>query len=133
MKAATTPPRAPAPAPDPAYPLKRDPSDSVEELLNAVEQMTSFAQEFYRIAVIARLALAQLERPCGSCEYEDIAQALVLIERNAMEAGDGSDFCAEEVGCQYIDKAARLRSEAMRGMGLPFHRELMDNCDERAV
>jgi len=113
--------------------LKHAPSSSVKELRYSVKQMHEYAHGYLHVAAIARLALAQLERPCGSCEYEDIAQALVMIERRAMEGWEDCDIRAESVGCQYIDNATRLRVEATLGVDMPFHRELMDNGDERAV
>lgn len=88
---------------------------TVRDLRSAVEFMDALSYEgFSEIAAIARLALTALERPEGYESPERIAQALQCIVSKADYIQDGINSQAEQVGCNYVDEAERLRSAARR-------------------
>lgn len=100
------------------------------QLRNAVEFMDCQAQDgLSEIASLAKLALARLETPEGHLHIEDIARALSAIWGKADVIQDVINNAAEEVGCQYVDKAwlrrldakhaARKEVESMNAMPAP--------------
>ena len=99
----------PAPAPD----FQSD----INKLRNTVEFIDCLAQGgFSEISAIARLALAQLERPEGYKHPEVIAHALGAIWGKADEIMNCINNEAEQVGCNYVDESTTRRLAARNAL-----------------
>lgn len=79
---------------------------TVPQLRDAIESMDSLSESgFSEIASIAKMALAYLETPNVALHVEDIANALSAIQGKAEDIKNCINYQAEEVGCNYVDKA----------------------------
>lgn len=89
----------------------------IDQLRNAVEEMDCFAgAAFSEIDTIARLALAAMELPRTSQSIDLFASALQAIAARASAAENDVNVVAEQVGCNYLDKARVLRYAARRAV-----------------
>lgn len=88
-------------------------ADQIKGLRGVVNFMDCLSQGgFSQIRAIAKLALAQLERPDGYHHPELIAHALSAIWGKAEEIENCINSEAEMVGCNYVDEAERRRWDA---------------------
>lgn len=79
---------------------------TIPQLRDAIESMDSLSEiGFSEIASIAKMALAYLETPNVALHVEDIANALSAIQGKAEDIKSCINYQAEEVGCNYVDKA----------------------------
>lgn len=87
----------------------------VQKLRNAVETMDCLSQEgFSKISSIAKLLLASFETPEGHLCLNEAAGALRTISGVADDIENSINATAEDVGCNYVDKAERRRWDAAR-------------------
>ncbi len=87
----------------------------VEKLREKVESMDCLSQDgFTTISTIAKLVLDRLETPAGHNGLEYLATALELIWNKAEDIQDRINSEAEQVGCNYTDKARDRRWAARR-------------------
>lgn len=86
------------------------PSTDVKKLQDTIEQMDGLAQEgFSEISAIAKLALKSLELPDGHLHIDTLADALSAIFGKAATIENCINATAEDVGCNYIDRAQHRR------------------------
>jgi hypothetical protein len=89
------------------------PSNDPETLQSAISDIDCLAQTgFSEISAIAKLALASMEVPDSYRNPETIAQALRIIVGKAGDSEASISREAEDVGCNYQNHSAFLRSAA---------------------
>ncbi|MCM1128972.1 MAG: hypothetical protein NC211_03705 [Alistipes senegalensis] len=87
---------------------------SIETLQGTIETIDCFASDALpEIVSIAKLALAYMETPAASRYPENIANALSAIWGKAEMLQNDINYAAEEVGCNYVNKAMRRRYAAL--------------------
>jgi hypothetical protein len=91
-----------------------NPNAEIKTLRETVMTMDTLSQDgFSVIALIARLALSRMETPQGCSNQEYLAEALSAIRNKADDIMNCINGEAENVGCNYVDDAARRRYEAV--------------------
>lgn len=93
--------------------LRQAPCADVHKLQNAVNSMDCLSQiGFSEIGATAKLALLALETRVGQTEIGALAGALQAISARADDIQNCINSTAEEVGCNYVDKAQQRRGRA---------------------
>lgn len=83
----------------------------------SVADIDALAQSgFSRISAVAKMALACLESPTHARDLDVLAEAFIMIDAVAQDIQNCINTEAENVGCNYVDKAKMRRWDAARAI-----------------